>query len=374
VFVLVRTGPSLPTIHPEAIRGARPAELTQDPPSVGAKGASEMDLTLSWPAVIVLGVGAYVILDGFDLGVGILFPLMPDEASRDTAIASIAPVWDGNETWLILGGAVLFGAFPLAYSIALTAFYIPIMLLLFALIFRGVAFEFRVKAKATRTLWNRAFSVGSTLAAFAQGLLLGGLLEGVKIEGRRFVGGAFDWLTPFSIVHGLGVVGGYALLGATWLNLKTEGDAASVLAPPAQWAAGLADRAGHRLDLHAAEVSGDCRALVRRHELAQPAPVPIATAVVAISLYRELRNQARTTRRSSTPSRCSRWATSASASACGRTSCLPRLTVFDAPAPATSQRFVLTALAFSLPMVMIYTAYAYWVFRGKIKPGAGYAH
>lgn len=333
-----------------------------------------MDLTLILAGVIVLGVGAYVILDGFDLGVGILFPLMPGEASRDTAIASIAPVWDGNETWLILGGAVLFGAFPLAYSIALTAFYIPIMLLLFALIFRGVAFEFRIKAKATRTLWNHAFSTGSTLAAFAQGLLLGGLLEGVEIEGRRFVGGAFDWLTPFSICTGVGVVGGYALLGATWLNLKTEGMLQAFARRAAQWALLISLMVLAIISIYTP---------LKFPEIAERwfggtnwlslAPVPIATAVVTISMYRELRNG----------TNYAPFFYAIALFALGYVGIgislwpnivPPSMTVHEAAAPAISQRFVLIAIAFSLPMVMIYTAYAYWVFRGKIRPGAGYVH
>ncbi len=333
-----------------------------------------MDLTLVLAGVIVFGVGAYVILDGFDLGVGILFPLLPDEDARDTAIACIAPIWDGNETWLILGGAVLFAAFPLAYAIALPAFYVPLMMLLFALIFRGVAFEFRVKAQATRCWWNRAFSVGSTVAAFSQGLLLGGLLEGVKIQGRQFVGGAFDWLTPFSVVVGLGVVGGYALLGATWLNLKTEAELQ-----------GFAKRAS----IVALGVSLFVLAVVSIYTpLKFPqiagrwfggsnwlslSPVPIATAAVAVSLYREVKRGAH----------YAPFFYAIALFALGYVGIgislwphivPPGLTVYAAAAPETSQRFVLVALTFSLPMVMIYTAYAYWVFRGKIKPGVGYAH
>lgn len=333
-----------------------------------------MDLTLILAGVIVFGVGAYVILDGFDLGVGILFPLMPDEAARDTAIASIAPIWDGNETWLILGGAVLFAAFPLAYAIALPAFYVPIMALLFALIFRGVAFEFRIKARTTRRWWNRAFSMGSTLAAFSQGLLLGGLLEGVKIEGRSFAGGPFDWLTPFSVVTGLGVVGGYALLGATWLNLKTEGTLRDFARRAARYSL-----AASLLVLAVVSIYTPLKfpQIAERwfgdmHWLSL-SPVPIATAVVAISLYRELRAGAH-------------YAPFFYAIALFTLGYIgigislwphivpPSLTVYQAAAPATSQGFVLVALAFSLPMVLIYTAYAYWVFRGKIKPGAAYAH
>lgn len=333
-----------------------------------------MDLTLVLAGVIVFGVGAYVILDGFDLGVGILFPLMPHEDARDIAIACIAPIWDGNETWLILGGAVLFAAFPLAYAIALPAFYVPIMALLFALIFRGVAFEFRVKAKATRHWWNRAFSVGSTVAAFSQGLLLGGLLEGVRIEGRQFAGGAFDWLTPFSIVVGLGVVGGYALLGATWLNLKTEGELQAFARRAATRAllisllvlAVVSIYTPMKFPLIAERWFGGSNWL-------SLSPVPIATAVVAISLFREVRNGAH-------------YAPFFYAIALFALGYIgigislwphivpPGLTVHAAAAPEISQRFVLVALAFSLPMVMIYTAYAYWVFRGKVKPGASYAH
>jgi cytochrome d ubiquinol oxidase subunit II len=333
-----------------------------------------MDLTLILAGVIVFGVGAYVILDGFDLGVGILFPLMPDEAARDTAIASIAPVWDGNETWLILGGAVLFGAFPLAYAVALPAFYIPIMGLLFALIFRGVAFEFRIKARATRHWWNRAFASGSTLAAFCQGLLLGGLLEGVKLEGRAFAGGPFDWLTPFSLVVGLGVVGGYALLGATWLNLKTTGALQDFARRKAVLALGLSLLGLAVVSIYTPLKFPDIaqRWFGDTHWLSL-SPVPLATAVVAVSLFRELRRGAH-------------YAPFFYAIALFALGYLgigislwpnivpPGLSVHDAAAPLTSQRFVLVALVFSLPMVLIYTGYAYWVFRGKVRPGAGYAH
>ena len=333
-----------------------------------------MDLTLVLAGVIVFGVGAYVILDGFDLGVGILFPLMPDEEARDNAIACIAPIWDGNETWLILGGAVLFAGFPLAYAIALPAFYVPIMALLFALIFRGVAFEFRVKAKATRHWWNRAFSVGSTAAAFCQGLLLGGLIEGVKIEGRQFAGGPFDWLTPFSIVVGVGVVGGYALLGATWLNLKTERRLQAFSRRAAVGALGVSLFVLAVVSIytplkfpHIAE-----RWFGGSHWLSL-APVPIATVVVAISLFREVRRGAH-------------YAPFFYAIALFALGYIgigislwpnivpPDLTVHGAAAPETSQEFTLVALSFSLPMVLIYTAYAYWVFRGKVGPGAGYEH
>jgi len=182
-----------------------------------------MDLALVSAAVIALGVLVYILLDGFDLGVGILFAMAPDATARATMMNSIAPVWDGNETWLILGGAVLFAAFPLAYAVALPALYIPLMLMLFALVFRGVSFELRFKAENPR-FWDFAFGIASAVAAFMQGAMLGGLVAGIKVEKNAFAGGPFDWLTPLSVVAGLGVVAGYALLGACWIVLKTEGD------------------------------------------------------------------------------------------------------------------------------------------------------
>ncbi|MFC4253491.1 cytochrome d ubiquinol oxidase subunit II [Sinimarinibacterium flocculans] len=341
-----------------------------------------MDLTLILAGIIVFGVGAYVILDGFDLGVGILFPLIPDDAMRDTAINSIAPVWDGNETWLILGGAVLFAAFPVVYAVALSAFYIPIMLLLFALIFRGVAFEFRFKATRSKNWWSRAFTGGSTLAAFAQGLLLGGILEGVTTgpgpQGSgialEFAGASFDWLTPFSVITGLGVVGGYALLGATWLNMKTEDGLRD-------WSRAAARKALYVSLLALAVVSLYTplkfdyiaeRWFADMHWLSL-SPVPLATAVVAFSLYRELKAG-------------SHYPPFFYAIALFLFGYLgigislwphilpPALTVHNAAAPEQSQVFVLVALSITLPMVLIYTVYAYWVFRGKVEAGAGYTH
>ena len=336
-----------------------------------------MELNLICAAVIAFGVLLYVILDGFDLGIGILFPWLPDESARDTAIASIAPVWDGNETWLILGGAVLFAAFPGAYAVVLPAFYLPLMLMMFALIFRGVAFEFRQKAQAWRWVWDLAFTAGSTVAGFAQGLLLGGLIEGVKVmpsaQGLVFSGTRWDWLTPFALVCGFGVIGGYALLASTWLLNKTE-DALR------DWAR----RAALRL---LALTLGFIAVVSIYTPLAYPqiaarwfadqhwislAPVPIATAVVAFSLWRELH---------------------------GRSDLLPFLyaivlfllgylgiaislwpnlvppsiTIWNSAAPRSSQQFLLIALAAALPMVLIYTGYAYWVFRGKVGRH-GYEH
>jgi len=183
-----------------------------------------VNLPMIWGGLIATAVLLYVLLDGFDLGIGILFPLAPTDTCRNRAINSIAPFWDGNETWLVLGGGGLFAAFPLAYSIVMPALYIPVIAMLLCLIFRGVAFEFRFKAHTSKKLWDVLFHFGSLGAAFMQGIILGGLVQGIEVEGRGFAGGAFDWLTAFSIMTGLGVVAGYVLLGATWLVMKTEGE------------------------------------------------------------------------------------------------------------------------------------------------------
>jgi cytochrome d ubiquinol oxidase subunit II len=182
-----------------------------------------VDLPLIWGLLIATAIFLYVLLDGFDLGIGILFPFAPSDKCRDRMMNSIAPFWDGNETWLVLGGGGLFAAFPLAYAILMPAFYMPIILMLLGLIMRGVAFEFRFKASDRRKrLWDYAFHFGSTTAAFCQGMVLGGFVQGVTVEGRNFAGGPFDWATGFSVMTGIAVVFGYALLGSTWLVMKTE--------------------------------------------------------------------------------------------------------------------------------------------------------
>src|SRR6187551_1720467 len=186
----------------------------------------EWYLPVIWAGLIGAAVALYVILDGFDLGIGILFPFAAGESDRDRMMATIKPFWDGNETWLVLGGAGLMVAFPLAYSIVMPAFYIPIILMLLALVFRGVTFEFRGLAGGKKK-WNFAFAGGSTLAALCQGFVLGGMVQGIKIENGAFAGSAFDWATPFALVCGLALVAGYALLGATWLIMKTEGSIAT---------------------------------------------------------------------------------------------------------------------------------------------------
>src|SRR5437763_12031975 len=187
------------------------------------EGEMQRYLAVIWAALIGVAVARYVILDGVDLGIGILFPFAREEKEQDQMIASIAPFWDGNETWLVLGGGGLWVAFPKAYAVIMPALYLPVIVMLLGLIFRGVAFEFRTVANTSKKYWTFAFAAGSTVAAFCQGLILGGLIQGIKVEHGAFAGSAFDFATPFAIVCGLGVMTGYALLGACWLTMNTDG-------------------------------------------------------------------------------------------------------------------------------------------------------
>ena len=184
-----------------------------------------IDLSLIWVLIIGFGLMMYVVMDGFDLGIGILFPFVPQTPQRDLMVNTVAPVWDGNETWLVLGGAGLLAAFPLAYSVLLSALYVPILAMLLGLILRGVGFEFRFKAdESHRPVWDIAFCAGSYVAAFAQGAALGAFINGFVVTGPTYEGGAMDWLSPFSVFTGFGVIVSYALLGSTWLTMKTEGE------------------------------------------------------------------------------------------------------------------------------------------------------
>jgi cytochrome d ubiquinol oxidase subunit II len=331
-----------------------------------------MDLALVSAGVIALGVLVYIVLDGFDLGVGVLFAVAPDAAARATMMNSIAPVWDGNETWLILGGAVLFAAFPLAYATALPALYIPLMAMLFALVFRGISFELRFKAENPRP-WDFAFGIGSTLAAFAQGLLLGGLVQGIRVENGEFAGGAFDWLTPLAVVAGFGVVAGYALLGACWLVLKTEGE---LQRKARRWGRWLAVAVLMAMGLVSLITPLDHPEVARRWfaglNFLWLAPVPALAAVAAFLLWHGLgRGWERRP-----------FFLAVLLFACGYAgiaiSLWPfivpyALTIHAAAAPPSSQVFTLIGVAVALPMVAVYTFYAYRVFRGKVHAGEGYA-
>ncbi len=328
------------------------------------------DLTLIWAGIIAFGVIMYVLMDGFDLGVGILFPFAPHEEARDVMMNSVAPVWDGNETWLILGGAGLLAAFPLVYTILLPALYIGVFLMLAGLIFRGVAFEFRFKSNRSRYLWNIAFAGGSTVAAFAQGVVVGAYVQGFAVESNVYVGGAFDWLTPFSVLTGLGLVAGYALLGSTWTIMKTEGEIQDwayritpyllgavlvVFAIISVWTPFVKQEVFERW-FSAIQVIWILPALalycawkifqsVRQRRDGMPF---VATMGLFLFTYLGLLG--------------SMWPYVVP----------PEITLYDAASAWESQLFLLLGLLFVVPIVLVYTAWTYWVFRGKVRAGEGY--
>jgi len=325
-----------------------------------------VDLTTVWAFIIAFAVFMYVVMDGFDLGIGILFPRFDVGEERDQAMNSIAPVWDGNETWLVLGGGGLFAAFPLAYGVILTATYPLIIAMLLGLVFRGVAFEFRWRDPAHRPLWDTAFSLGSLVAAFAQGVTLGAILQGVHVQNQAYAGGWLDWLTPFSLLTGAGVVAGYALLGATWLVWKVEGSA-EVKARRLAMLAALATLAA------IAAVSAATPFLQYEYwkrwfdmpGVLATAQVPLLTAIVAYLFFQRLRGGAV----------ASPFLLALALFALGFTglgiSLFPyivpdSISIWDAAAPERSQVFMLVGVALIMPVILGYTGWAYWVFRGKV--------
>ncbi len=332
----------------------------------------EFDLPFIWAGIIAFAVLTYVVLDGFDLGIGILFPFHPYESDRNVMMNSVAPVWDGNETWLVLGGGGLLAVFPLAYAVVMPALYMPIILMLLALVFRGVAFEYRWRTKRWKPVWDVAFAGGSTIAALMQGIALGALVQGIKVEGRAYAGGWWDWLTPFSILTGVAVVVGYALLGATWLVLKTEGP--------------LHDRMRERAKPLAFATLGFIGLVSLLTPFKDPAyfqnwfswpgivvalPVPLLVAVAAWKLITGLRDD-----RDLTPFLAAQSLFVLSFAGIGISFyphiVPPALTIEEAAAPDASLAFALVGTVILVPLILAYTAYAYWVFRGKIDPDAGY--
>jgi cytochrome d ubiquinol oxidase subunit II len=328
-------------------------------------------LPVIWAAVIGTAVAMYVILDGFDLGVGILLPFTEDERERDQMITSIAPFWDGNETWLVLGGAGLWVAFPQAYAVIMPALYLPVILMLLALVFRGVAFEFRVVSRR-KVFWNLAFTLGSLIAAFCQGLILGGLIQGIRVDNGAFAGGPFDWATPFALLCGFGVVAGYGLLGATWLVMKTDGV--------------IAARARTQAKLSLLAVLGFMAAVslwtplafdrIAARWFATPNiyylwPVPIVTALVALAAWLGLERG-----REVLPflAAIGLFMLGYLGLAISTFPYLvpPTLTIWDTAAAPASQMFMLIGTAVLFPIILLYTGFVYWVFRGKVSAGQGY--
>ena len=330
------------------------------------------ELSFIWAGLIAFAVLTYVVLDGFDLGVGILFPFAHSKKDRDTMMNSVAPIWDGNETWLVLGGGGLFAVFPLAYAVVMSALYMPIILMLLALVFRGVAFEYRWKTERWKRVWDVAFFGGSTMAALCQGIALGALVQGIKITDRHYSGGWWDWLTPFSLLTGVAVVVGYALLGATWVMMKTDG-------------------AVHH----------------RMRDLAKPLAIATLVFIAAVSIWTPFQNYTYFERWFSMPgflytlpipvllaiaiymlftglARGHDVTPFLSSMALFVISFIgigisfypnivpPSLSIVDAAAPDSSLKFALVGTSVLIPLILAYTAYAYWVFRGKIDPENGY--
>jgi cytochrome d ubiquinol oxidase subunit II len=325
-----------------------------------------LDLTVIWAGIISFAIAMYVVMDGFDLGIGILFLKFRVGAERDTAMNAIAPAWDGNETWLVLGGMGLLAAFPLAYAVILPALYAPLTAMLLGLLFRGVAFEFRWRDPRHRARWDFGFFIGSLVATFAQGITLGAVLQGVTIVRREYAGGWWDWLTPFTLLTGASLVIGYALLGACWLILKTEG--------PLQTDARHVARS---LSISLLAVIGAVSAYTPflAHKYYQAwfvwpgvlaaAQMPLLCALFGFLLYRAIAKG-----RDMAPfllTLCLFGFSMIGLAISMWPDIIPgRLSIWDAAAPRSSQIFLLVGASVLIPIILIYTGWAYWVFRGKV--------
>jgi cytochrome d ubiquinol oxidase subunit II len=334
----------------------------------------EWDLPLIWAGIIGIAVALYVILDGFDLGVGILFPTARDEKERDQMISSIAPFWDGNETWLVLGGGGLWVAFPRAYGAIMSALYLPVIVMLLALVFRGVAFEFRTVAETSKRYWNFAFTGGSALAAICQGVILGALIQGITVKDGVFAGSVLDFATPFALMCGLGVLSGYALLGATWLVMKTDGEVAARAKGHAKLALlavlGFMAIVSLWTPLQFERIAARWFTTPNIYYLW---PVPLLTAATAFALWRWLE-----TGREIPP-----FLAAIVLFLLGYLgiviSVFPylvpwSLTIWDTAAAASSQMFMLVGTLIMLPIIIGYFVFVFWVFRGKVRHGESYHH
>lgn len=326
----------------------------------------DLDLTMVWAGIIALAVFAYVVMDGFDLGIGILFPTFAVGEERDQAMNSIAPVWDGNETWLVMGGGGLMAAFPIAYAIILPATYPLVIAMLLGLVFRGVAFEFRWRDPSHRAFWDWAFCIGSIAATFSQGVMLGAILQGIHVEADAYAGGWLDWLSPFSLLTGVALLIGYALLGSTWLFGKVEGSAqqharrlAKRLALVMLVAIGVVSAVTPFLNLEYA------RRWLEFPSVLLTAQVPLLTIIAMVLLLRGLRKgQARMP-----------FVMALGLFLLGFIGLLisvfpfvvpGAVTIWQAAVPRESQVFLLAGTAVIIPVIIAYTTWSYWVFRGRV--------
>ncbi len=331
-----------------------------------------IDLAFVWACIIAFAVLAYVVLDGFDLGLGILFPFAKSSHERDVMMNSVAPVWDGNETWLVLGGGGLLAVFPPAYATVLPALYAPLTAMLLGLILRGVAFEFRFRTKRAQFLWDWAFALGSLVAAAAQGFAVGALVQGIKIVNREYAGGWWDWFTPFTMLTAVSVVVGYVLLGSTWLVMKTEG--------------GLQEKSRAQATVSAVATLALIAAVSLWTPFLEPvyfsrwfawptliftAIVPLLVAFCAYGIYAGLRDQ-----HDYWPFLSSLGLFILCFAGLGISFypyiVPPTLSIWDAAAPDKSMNFLLVGAIIMMPLILAYTAYSYWVFRGKVDPNEGY--
>jgi cytochrome bd ubiquinol oxidase subunit II len=329
-------------------------------------------LPLAWVGILGVAVAMYVVLDGFDLGLGILFPLSPLEADRDVMMNSVAPFWDGNETWLILGGGGLLVAFPMAYGVILSGLYLPVMIMLLALVFRGVAFEFRWVAKPKHQFWDLAFAGGSIVASFMQGVILGGLLQGIAVKDGRFAGSALDWLAPFPLFIGLATVAGYALLGATWLIMKTEGNVAITARAQARWLLPLVLAAMAIVSLWTPlTIDRIWERWFSYPNIVYLSPIPLLAVLAAFMCWRGLERGS-----DNAPffASVALFLLGFAGLAISNLPYIvpPSLTVWDAAAAPSSQLFMLVGTAVMLPIILGYTVFVYWTFRGKMRHGEGY--
>jgi cytochrome d ubiquinol oxidase subunit II len=331
-------------------------------------------LPVAWYLVIGFGVFMYVLLDGFVLGIGILAPFADDEHQRDLMMNTAAPIWDGNETWLVLGGVGLFAAFPKAYAIMLSGLYLPVTLMLIALIFRGVAFEFRFKAVKSKRWWGAAFMLGSAFAAFAQGVILGALVEGMPLKAGKYIGGAFDWFSPFSMLTGVALVFGYGLLGATWIILKTEGRlqtiARDLARPLLMCVLAFMFLVSVWLPFLESEVMNRWFAWPNMLLLA---PIPLLTAYVTWRLWFSISRG-----EDNPPFVLSQVLFGLGYLGLGvglwPNIVPPTMDIWEAASPPSSQGFTLVGIVLLLPIIIGYTYWSYSVFKGKVTAEGGYHH